>query len=380
MTHLPPPAGPPREGPSTQLPAPFPPATAPDLPPGSPAPYTAPPPRLPRPRMRVRAWPFLFGAASLAVAGVVGGLAATWTPADTQYVHDASVAWSHPVDGDVAAIARATGMSREGELVFRASRPAVEDDDLFTQHCALEGGAVLGCYAAGTIYVYDVTDERLAGTVEVTAAHEMLHAAYERLPRVERERVDALVAERVAAIPEDDPVFADLELYAPEQFADEWHSRIGTEFADLSPELEAHYARYFDDRTLVIALNVQANAAFDAIQQQVDALLAEIDVLGPQIDERAAAYEAAAAAFTADVDAFNRRAETPGGFASQAQFDRERAALEARAAALDAEVVAINDQVAHYNGLVEQLTALDADYADLYSALDPTDDPEDFGA
>ena len=44
-------------------------------------------------------------------------------------------------------------------------------------------------------------------------------------------------------------------------------------------------------------------------------------------------------------------------------------------AALDAEVAALNAEVARYNGLVEQLTALDADYAELYSALDPTADP-----
>lgn len=375
MTHLPPPPGsPPPGSPSPEPPSPEPPLDL--VPPSASLPLSSESGDLVRPRRsRVRVWPFLFGAASLAVAGAVGGLAATWTPADTQYVHDAYVAWSEPIPDDVAAIARATGMSREGELVFRASRPAVEDDDDFNEHCALEGGAVLGCYAAGTIYVYDVTDERLAGTVEVTAAHEMLHAAYERLPRAERERVDALVADAVAAIPEDDPVFADLELYAPEQFADEWHSRIGTEFADLSPELEAHYARYFDDRSLVVALNVQANAAFAALQEQIDALVAEIDTLGPQLDARMSDYDAAVAAFNADVASFNARAES-GAFASQEQFDRERAALVARSEALDAEVTAINEQVAYYNGLVERLTALDADYAELYSALDSTADPD----
>ena len=35
-------------------------------------------------------------------------------------------------------------------------------------------------------YIYNVNDERLNGLKEVTAAHEMLHAAYERLPESDK--------------------------------------------------------------------------------------------------------------------------------------------------------------------------------------------------
>lgn len=322
-----------------------------------------------RPRRRVRAWPFLVGASALGTIVATAVLIGTWTPADTQYVHDTTVAWTEPVSDEVAAIAEATGMSFDGELVYRASRPAIEDDDTFNDHCALEGGAVLGCYAAGTIYVYAVTDTRLAGTVEVTAAHEMLHAAYERLPRDERDAVDALVAAYVEGLPEDDETFQDLELYAPAQHADEWHSRLATEYAQLTPELEAHYARWFDDRAKVVALHEQATALFRELQAQIEALVAEIDALDPVLDARIAAYEAAIAAYNADVDDFNARADS-GAFASQAQFDRERAVLVGRGADLDAEFAALDAEIARYNDLVAQLTALDADYADLYSALD----------
>ncbi len=266
-------------------------------------------------------------------------------------------------------------MSPAGELIYRASTPAVEDDDDFNQHCAIEGGAVLGCYYQGDIYVYAVTDERLAGTVEVTAAHEMLHAAYERLTDDERERVDALVDQAITLIPADDPVYVDLALYPDDQLDDEWHSRLGTEFGELTPELEAHYAVYFDDRSKVVELHVEANAAFRELQAQIDALVAEIDALDPVLDARIAAYEAAVADLNGDVDSFNARAES-GAFATQAQFDRERNALVARGNALDAEYVAIDAQIVYYNGLVAQLTALDADYADLYSALDSSDDQE----
>jgi hypothetical protein len=338
-------------------------------------PYLAPPgePAPPHERLRIRAWPFLLGGMAVAVITTVALAASAWSLPNIQYFHDTYVAWSEPVADDVAAIADVTGMSEEGELIYRASTPAIEADDDFTQHCAIEGGAVLGCYYEGNLYVYAVTDTRLAGTVEVTAAHEMLHAAYERLSPDERERIDALVEERVATIPDDDPVFEDMALYAPSQHADEWHSRLATEFADLPAELEEHYARYFDDRGKVVELNAQATALFDQLRAQIEALVTEIDALDPVLDARIAAFEAAIADYNADVDSFNARAVN-GSFTSQQQFDNEYNALVSRGNALDAEGAALDAEITRYNGLVDQLTALDADYADLYSALDPSDD------
>ena len=372
MSHLPPPAGPPREGIPPVAPVVAPPTTP------QPAPGVLPPAAgayVPPKPIRIRPWPFLLGGMAVAVIATVGVLASTWTLPRIQYFHDAYVAWSEPVSDDVAAIAQSTGMSVEGELIYRASTPAIEDDDDFNQHCSIEGGAVLGCYYEGNLYVYAVTDERLAGTVEVTAAHEMLHAAYERLSPEEQARIDGLVEEAIAAIPEDDPVYEDLALYPAAQLADEWHSRLGTEFADLPPALEEHYAIYFDDRAKVVELNVQANALFNELQAQIDALVTEIDALDPALDARIAAYEASVDAFNADVDAFNARNDS-GYYTTQAQFDRDRNALVARGDALDAEYAAIDEQITYYNALVAQLTALDEDYADLYSALDSSDDQE----
>jgi len=337
--------------------------------------YPAAPTPGPKEPFRVRAWPFLLGATAIAVTVGVGVAAASWTDADIQYFNDANVAWAEPLPDNVAAIAETTGMSLAGELIYRASTPAIEDDDDFNQHCSIEGGAVLGCYYQANIYVYAVTDERLAGTVEVTAAHEMLHAAYERLSDDEQERIDGLVEQAIALIPADDPVYTDLALYPASQLADEWHSRLGTEFAELPAELEAHYALYFDDRAKVVALNVTANAAFRELQAQIDALVVEIDALDPALDARIATYEAAVADYNADVASFNARADS-GAFATQEQFDRERNGLVARSNALDAEYAAIDAQIVYYNGLVAQLTALDADYADLYSALDSSDDTD----
>jgi hypothetical protein len=299
-----------------------------------------------------------------------------WDRARGQWLQDQFVVLTQPSPADIVAIADATGMSDDGRLIFLASTPEVEQADSFNDDCRVESEGTLGCFDGADIYIYEVTDPRLQGTIEVTAAHEMLHAAYQRLSDEERRDVDAWVAEAVAALPQDDPVFLDMQAYPREQWPDEWHSRIGTEFTDLPAELKAHYDRYFDDRSKVLALDEASTALLDELAGQLDALAAEVAALDSQVAARSAAYDAALAAYDADVAAFNSQADS-GGFSSQAEFDAARAALVQRQADLEAERVALNAQVDHYNELVDQLTALDADYADLYQSLDSTDPPAD---
>jgi hypothetical protein len=330
----------------------------------------------PRPPVRRRRWPTVLGIVSVAVLAAVVLVLSPWDRSRGQWLSDQFTVLTQPSPDEIVAIADATGMSADGRLIFLASTPEVEDAEKFNDDCAVESEGTLGCFDGHDIYIYDVTDPRLQGTIEVTGAHEMLHAAYLRLSDEERRKVDALVAAAIEKLPKDDRVFSDMQAYPESQWPDEWHSRLGTEFADLPPELEAHYDRYFDDRSLVLKLNEESTALLDQLEEQLDALAAEVDALEQTVNERSAAYDSALAAYSADVEAFNAKADS-GGFGSQAEFDRERAALVARQKALEAERDALNAQIDHYNELVDQLTALDADYADLYQGLDSTAPPDD---
>lgn len=293
----------------------------------------------------------------------------------TQWVEDQWTVLTEPVDPEVAAIADATGMSAEGRLIYLATRPEVETTASFNDHCDVEGTIVLGCYTPDDrIYVYGVSDDRLAGTVEVTAAHEMLHAAYERLSEADRRTVDALVADAVAALPADDPLFAALETYPRAQQADEWHSRLATEVADLPAALEAHYAVYFDDRSRVIALHLGSTEAIRELEAQIDALASEIAALDASITAELAEHDAAIDRLEADIAAFNQK-NAAFGFESEAEFTAARNALIARSDALDAEADRINAEIDRYNGLVAELEALDADYAGLFDSLDSANAP-----
>jgi hypothetical protein len=327
---------------------------------------------------RARRWPLVLGIVSGAVLVALVLVIAPWDPYRIQWYEDQyTVLTGEPAPADVLAIADATGMSDEGRLIYLASTPEIEQAAAFNEDCKVESQVTLGCFDGTDIFVYSVTDARLAGTMEVTAAHEMLHAAYQRLTDDDRDEVDALVAAFIETLPADDPTFATLEGgYAAEQYADEWHSRIGTEYADLPPALEQHYARYFDDRGKVLALQASSVALLQAFEARLTELAAQLDELGTALEARQSGYEALVAQLDADIQSFNARADS-GDFDSQAQFDAERAALIARQDAAEAERLALNAQIDEYNTRVDELTALDADYADLYQQLDSTNPPPD---
>ena len=130
--------------------------------------------RTPRPRLGCRR------RASSAVAVLL--VLAPWDPTRGQAMADQVTIWLSPSPAEISELADATGMSETGRRIFFASTPELDDADDFNTHCPVDEQIVLGCYTAREIYLYRVTDERLQGTNEVTAAHEMLHAAYERLP------------------------------------------------------------------------------------------------------------------------------------------------------------------------------------------------------
>jgi len=326
----------------------------------------------PPPRRRRSPWI----TTGIALAAIIALLAAMqpWDADRRQAISDQIAVWTNPPAPEIEALAEAAGMSETGRRIFFASRPVLEEAESFNAHCSVEGETVLGCYDGERIYVYRVTDDRLAGTNEVTAAHEMLHAAYARLGSRERLAVEQLMLEFTSQLPPDHPVVRLVDGYPPEQRRDEWHSRLGTEFAELTPALEQHYAEYFDDRSAVTSLNEQSTGELRSLEERINGLVAELDALGADIDAQSADYERRLAELDADIDDFNRRADS-GGFADQQQFDAERSALLARSDELDRAREALNADVERYNAMVAELGGLDADYADLYSSLDSTAAP-----
>jgi|GEM_PF-5598429 hypothetical protein len=108
-----------------------------------------------------------------------------------------------------------------------------------------------GCYLPrdGGIYVLELTDERYTALTATTVAHEVLHAAYERLGFNEKADVKAEL-QRLYDGQLHEELDTRLKAYGVtgDDFFNELHSIIGTEFPNLSPLLEQHYAKYLKDR------------------------------------------------------------------------------------------------------------------------------------
>ena len=193
----------------------------------------------------------------------------------------------------IVALADASSMSELGRKIFYVNQPRIDNSSNFRIHCSeTEQTIILGCYKSGDgIYMYGVTDPRLNGIVEVTAAHEMLHAAYDRLGAQQRERIDQLTQQTAARL-DSDRLIKTIEQYRlkdPASVPDELHSILGTEVAELPPELENHYRLYFNDRGKVVGLAKQYESEFDLRSRQVAAITSQLNALKTSIENDSAA-------------------------------------------------------------------------------------------
>ncbi len=163
---------------------------------------------------------------------------------------------------------------------YRANPTVLPQADIQTK-CAgsVHGDSQLaGCYN-GTIYVMNYTEPEIASEMYVTAAHEMLHAAYQTLSSAERSSVDKLVVAEAKRI--NDPKLQKyLEGYDEKERPNELHSVLGTEYPNLSADLERHYAQYFKNRSVVVAKHALYQSKIDSLENEITNLKSRLDRIG----------------------------------------------------------------------------------------------------
>lgn len=293
---------------------------------------------------------------------------AAWATLNRQYIIDQIAVWQYQPSAEIAQIANDAGMNETGKFYYYASHPKLDSTSNFNEDCRRkeQGNAILGCYKAGKIYLYDIDDERLRGVKEVTAAHEMLHAVYERLSVADKRKVNTLLTNEEKKITDD--IFRErMEYYRrnqPGQHHNELHSIIGTEVDDIAPELETYYKKYFSDRKKVTALHARYSHKFDELQQGSMSLRQQLEQLSVKINTATRHYNQAIAALNSDIASFNNRAQS-GAFSSQGAFASERNALVARTRQLDSRRAAIDADIREYeakrlahNQLVDESNSL----------------------
>ncbi len=294
-----------------------------------------------------------------------------------QYIIDQINYWTFTPSAEIASFAEKSSMSSTGKFLFYAAHPSLEDRNAFNQSCPSYSSsiAILGCYDGQKIYIYNITDPKLNGIREETAAYEMLHAAYKRLSPSDRKTVDGLLEAEYAKQKTSDTE-ASVQYFAkyePKERDNELFSLIATQFRSIDPALEKYYSRYFNNRQQLVNLYSQYSSVFTNLQNQSRTLYTEINQLNAKIKSDSADYNQKSQQLQADVNAFNANAQS--GQMTQSQYNAQRASLNSRIAALEAERSSINDEIKVFNDKINQYNALNVQFQKLNESINSSLSP-----
>lgn len=310
------------------------------------------------------------------IAGIVSVLIlvfAGWLLFNRQYVADVATVWLYTPSPAIQTVNERVDFSDKGQFYFHATQPKIADASQFNEDCPRQepNSPILGCYANGRIFIYDIENEQLDGIEEVTAAHEMLHAVWERHSEEEKSRLTRLLQEAysVNTNPELTERMEYYERSEPGEFVNELHSILPTEVSDIGTELQTYYDQYFDDRQKIVALHQKYSAVFNGLVDRANVLYDELVTLSDAIERQSAQYDADVARLSRDIDSFNARAQN-GDFSSMSQFNQERSALIARSQALEALRVAISNQIDGYNARYEEYERIASEIDTLNKSID----------
>lgn len=299
---------------------------------------------------------------------IIGLSAIGWVKRD--YLFDSWRLHNYSAPAEVVSLADRTSMNDSARRLFYVYRPSLEDKASFNANCTnTEQTIVLGCYIEHQgIYLYNVSDTRLNGVIEVTAAHEMLHAAYDRLSSKDRTRIDRLT-NQVAAGVTDERLKSTIENYRkkdPSVVSNELHSILATEVRDLPPELETYYRRYFSNRNVIIDLADRYKQAFTERESQVKTLDEQLSELKMQIESINASLESQQQSLKNSYEDLQQKRKS-------GNIEQYNAAVPGYNQAVVGYNTAVNKQkqlVSQYNTLVEQRNNLATEENELIEALD----------
>jgi len=267
-------------------------------------------------------------------------------------------------------------MTDMGKYYFYSSKPELEDSSDFNKNCQRReaNSPILGCYSGQQIYIYNVTNATLKGMEEVTAAHETLHAIYDRLSQSEKDQLKTEIDSAYQRVKTPELVER-MKYYAkaePGEETNELYAILGTEFDNLGPVLEGHYDRYFANRQKIVAYNSKTQAVFARLTNQAKSTADQINALADTINSETEAYNRRTAELSARIASFNSRARQTNGFATQAEFDTARNTLLVQVDEVNAIRESIEAKVAHYKRLRSQLQDIAAQSDALNKSIDST--------
>lgn len=269
----------------------------------------------------------------------------------------------------IAALAADTTMKDGTRRVFYINHPALNNKKEFRDNCpATEQSIVLGCYVERDgIFLLDVTDQRLSGVIQVTAAHEALHAEYDRLSREERARVNQMTAAFFEGL-QDDRIKKTVEQYRAKDSSivpNELHSILATEVRQLSPELEVYYSRYFTNRVKIVEYSENYEQTFVALNKQVEAYDKELTLLKENIESNRTEIQGA----NSEIEQQKNRLDNLLSQDRTEEYNAEVPAFNARVNSLNNLIQNTKNLIARHNSVVEKRNAIVTTEQELVEAI-----------
>lgn len=311
-----------------------------------------------------RFWPYLL------LAVLVIGNIFVW--AERQPIADWWRLRNYTPSSDVATLATDDTMTSKAKHLLYINHPVLESKAAFNMHCTDKGEetAVLGCYHGDRqgIYLYAVSDARLNGVRQVTAAHEMLHQAYDRLSTKERQRIDKLLQDYYANGLTDDAVKSKLDAYkkSDADLNNEMHSIFGTEVRDLPAALETYYKQYFSNRVKVVEYRESYQGEFTRRKD----LVAQYDAQLAGLKDRINANKATLVTTLSDLKAKEKDIDKDVAAQDQPQYSADLNAYNNMVRAYNGLLNTTRSLIEQYNGIVTQRNDIEVQERQLQQALD----------
>jgi uncharacterized protein YdcH (DUF465 family) len=271
----------------------------------------------------------------------------------------------------VAELAQQTKMNDNGRRTFYLNKPTIEAKKVGLNFCKKNGAektVILGCYVSNKgIFIQEVTDPRLAGVMQVTAAHEMLHAVYHQLSESEKTQLnkelhqvyDNLQNTRIKKLLEiyknQDPTVVDSEL----------HSILGTEVSTLSPALEKHYANYFADRATVVAYAQKYEQTFAQIIDKADALDKQLKAMKTSMESKKSAVENE----SSSIEQQRTQLDQIRSSGNVDEYNSRLSSFNQKVNSYNQQVQVLKEEIANYNKLVSSYNDLSSEEKSLNDSL-----------
>lgn len=288
-----------------------------------------------------------------------------------QSIKDYYVVRTTSLQPESSELANKLDLTKSGDFLYKASQPAVQSAKDFNASCksvAHEHSIVLGCYTRQKIYVYNVTDDRLAGVQEVTAAHELLHAVYERMSPSQKEELNTVLVSTAASI--ENQRFKDtVEEYKrtePDQVENELHSILGTEIQVLPEKLEAHYKKYFNNREKIVSYAKQYEDSFTSLDAKIKGYDDQLAALKSQKE----ALESSLAAYQTQIEAEKAQLDSLRSSGDSEAYNNRVPDFNQKIQDYNSEISQLKQIINEYNTLVEKRNSLAATQNDLVKELD----------